>query len=262
MRPIWKGSVSFGLVNIPIRLYSASKARELKFKLLHDADKSEIRYARICKEDGKEIPWEHIVKGYEYKPGDYVILTDEDFDKANVKLSKTVEITDFTKEDEIDPMLFDTPYYLEPEKGAASAYNLLRDALKKSKKVAIGHYVLRQHEHIGIIKPHGDVLVLLQLRYNAEVVDPKEIKTPKEKEVTKKELDLALKLIDQLTTHFNPKKYKDRYTEQVKEIIAKKSKGIKTTVKKAPVSKSGKVHDIMSLLKESLEKNHDRRKIA
>jgi len=262
MRPIWKGSLSFGLVNIPVRLYSASKPRELKFKLLHDTDKSEIRYARICKEDGKEIPWEHIVKGYEYKPGDYVILADEDFEKANLKLTKTVEILDFTKEDEIDPMLYDTPYYLEPEKGAISAYNLLREALKKSKKVAIGQYVLRNHEHIGIIKPHGDILILLQLRYMEEVVNTQDIKIPKEKEASKKELDLALKLIDQLTTHFNPKKYKDKYTAQIKEIIAKKAKGIKTTVKKAPKSKSGKVHDIMSLLKDSLEKHHDRRKIA
>lgn len=134
MRTIWKGAISFGLIHIPVRLYSASKSRELKFKMLHKQDLGEIRYARICKADGKEVPWEDIVKGYEYQEGDFVVLTEEDFKKANPKKTRTIEIIDFTDELQIDTMYYSTPYYLEPEKGAEKAYILLREALKRSKK--------------------------------------------------------------------------------------------------------------------------------
>ena len=166
MRSIWKGALSFGMIHIPVRLYSASKSRELKFKLLHKKDLSEIRYARICKADGKEIPWEEIVKGYEYQKGDYVVLTEEDFEKADIKKTRTIEILDFTDENEIDTLYYSSPYYLEPEKGAGKAYALLREALKRSKKVAVGRFVFRHHEHLGVVRPHGDLLVLHQLRHD------------------------------------------------------------------------------------------------
>ncbi len=264
MRSIWRGAISFGLIHIPVRLYSASRNRALKFKLLHKQDLSEIRYARICKADGKEIPWENIVKGYEYSKGDYVVLTEEDFESANPKKTKTIEIIDFTGEDQIDTMLYDTPYYLEPEKGSAKAYNLLREALKRSKKVAVGNYVIRQHEHLGVIKPHGDVLVLNQLRYHTEIVSPKELNIPKEATATKNEVDIALKFIDQLTKPFRPGDYSDTYIDEVKKIIAQKSKGKKVKIKKSQEKKSPKVHDIMGLLKESLEqhKKKGRKKAA
>ena len=259
MRSIWRGAISFGLIHIPVRLYSASKNRELKFKLLHKKDLSEIRYARICKADGKEIPWEDIVKGYEYRPGDYVVLTEEDFQKANPKKTKTIEIIDFTGEDQIDSMYYDTPYYLEPEKGSSKAYNLLREALKRSKKVAVGNYVLRQHEHLGVIKPHGDVLVLNQLRYHSELKSTKGLNIPKEVPLVKNEVDIALKLIEQLTKPFRPGDYSDTYTDEVKKIIVQKSKGKKIKVKK---EKKPKVHDIMALLKESLEHHKKKGKKA
>lgn len=259
MRSIWRGAISFGLIHIPVRLYSASKNRELKFKLLHKKDLSEIRYARICKADGKEIPWEDIVKGYEYRPGDYVVLTEEDFQKANPKKTKTIEIIDFTGEDQIDSMYYDTPYYLEPEKGSSKAYNLLREALKRSKKVAVGNYVLRQHEHLGVIKAHGDVLVLNQLRYHSELKSPKGLNIPKEAPLVKNEVDVALKLIEQLTKPFRPGDYSDTYTDEVKKIIVQKSKGKKIKVKK---EKKPKVHDIMALLKESLEHHKKKGKKA
>ena len=260
MHSIWKGAISFGLIHIPVRLYSASRSRELKFKLLHKKDLGEIRYARICKVDGKEIPWEEIVKGYEYQEGDYVVLTEEDFESADPKKSKTVEIIDFTEEGAIDTIYFSTPYYLEPQKGAEKAYILLREALKKSKKVAVGHFVFKQHEHLGVIKPKGDILVLNQLRYNSELIAPKGLNIPKKSEASKKEIDIALEFIKQLTKPFKPEEYFDTYTEEIKEIIKKKAKGQKVVIKKGQVPKSAKVHDIMALLKESLEQHKKKTK--
>lgn len=252
MRSIWKAAISFGLVNIPISLYSATRDRELKFTLLHKRDLSEIRYAKICKEEEKEVPFDQIVKGYEYEKGNYVVLTDEDFEKANIEKNKTIEILDFTDEDEIDIVYYEKPYFLEPDKGAGKAYALLREALKKSKKVAIAKYVLKNHEHLAVLKPYKNVLILNQMRTYAELLNPDELKLPEQEKIANKEMEMALKLIEQLSGPFHPEEYKDTYTEDLKEIIAKKSKGIKIHPKgKAP--KPSKVTDIMSLLKASLE---------
>jgi len=265
MRSLWRGAISFGLVNIPVRLYKASRERELKFKLLHKKDLSEIRYARICKADGKEVPWEEIVKGYKWKDGDYVVLADEDFKKANLKKTQSIDIIDFTNEDQIDAIYYETPYYLEPEKGAAKAYVLLREALRRSKKVAVGNYVFRQHEHLGVIKPYGDLLLLNQLRYDAELVDPKDLNIPKKEAVSKNEIDIALELIDNLTKPFHPSEYADTYTKEITAVIAQKAKGRRVKIKTQPTTKAPKVHDIMALLKQSLQehkKKPKRRKIA
>lgn len=259
MRAIWKASISFGLVNIPINLYSATRERELKFTLLHKRDMSTVRYAKICKEEEKEIPYEEIVKGYEYEKGNYIILTDEDFEKANVEKTKSIEILDFTDEDEIDIMYYDRPYFLEPDKGANKAYALLRDALKKSKKVGIAKFVLKNHEHLAVIKPHGKALILNQMRTHAEVLEPVDLKLPEEEKVSGKEMEMALQLIEHLSGPFHPEQYKDTYTEEIKEIIAKKAKGIKIKPKgKAP--KPSKVTDIMTLLKASLEHKPEKTK--
>jgi DNA end-binding protein Ku len=265
MRSLWKGAITFGLVNIPVRLYKASKDRELKFKLLHKKDLSEIRYARICKADGKEVPWDEVVKGYEWKDGDYVVLADEDFERANLKKTRSIDIIDFTDEDQIDTIYYQTPYYIEPEKGAGKAYALLREALKRSKKVAVGNYVLRQHEHLGVIKPHGDLLLLNQLRYDAEIVQPKDLNIPKKESLPKNEIDMALELIDKLTKPFHPSEYVDTYAEEIKNVIKQKAKGRRVKIKKEAAPKSPKVHDIMALLKQSLQerkKKPKRRKIA
>ena len=265
MRSLWKGAISFGLVNIPIRLYKASRERELKFKLLHKKDLSEIRYARICKADGKEVPWEEVVKGYQLQDGDYVVLADEDFERANLKKTRSIDIIDFTDEDQIDTIYYETPYYIEPEKGAAKAYILLREALKRSKKVAVGNYVLRQHEHLAVIKPHGDLLLLNQLRYDAEIIKPKDLNIPKKEAISKTEIDMALELIDKLTKPFHPSDYVDTYAKEIKQVINQKAKGKRVKIKKEPVSKTPKVHDIMTLLKESLaerKKKSKKRKIA
>ena len=231
MRSIWRGALSFGLIHIPIRLYSGSRGRELKFRLLHKKDHGEIRYARICKSDGKEIPWKDVVKGYEYRKGDYIVLADEDFEKANLKRTKSIEILDFTLEEEIDSMYFEKPYYMEPEKGAEKAYVLLREALRRSKKVAIGRFVFMHHEHIGVIKPHGEMLILNQLRYDSELVKPQGLRIPKTSAVSKNELEMALQLIDNLTKPFRPGQYHDTYITEMQAIIRKKAKGKKIALR-------------------------------
>lgn len=253
MRAIWKGALSFGLIHIPVRLYSASRSRELKFKMLHKHDLSEIRYARVCKADGKEVPWEDVVKGYEVKDGDYVVLTEADFEKADIKKTRTIEILDFTKEDQIDTIYYATPYYLEPEKGAGKAYALLLEALKRSKKVAVGRFVFHHHEHLGVVRVHENHLILHQLRYQTEILSPKDLNIPQVK-VAKNELDIALKLIDELTKPFKPSQYSDTYTDDVKALIKKKAKGQRVTIKKEPRAPSAKAQDIMHLLKASLKK--------
>lgn len=255
MRAMWTGSLSFGLINIPIRLYSATEDRGgLSFDMLHKKDLSPIRYARICKADGKEIPYEDIVKGYKYENGDYVVLLDEDFKRADIKKTKSIEIMDFVDEKEIDSIYYEKPYYLEPGKGADKAYVLLRESLLKSKKVGLGRFVFHTREHIAIIRPYGDLLILEQLRYQSEIRNPAELHIPKKTEASSREITMAIKLIDQLTAHFKPKSYHDTYTEELKKVIAEKAKGKKHRVaKKGKEPKITPVHDIMHLLKESLE---------
>jgi len=253
MRSIWKGALSFGLVNIPVHMYTASQEKEISFVLLHKKDHSEIRYARICKAEEKEVPWNEIVKGYEYEKGDFVILNDEDFEKANLKKTKTIEILNFIKEDEIDTMYYVKPYFLEPDK-SDKAYALLRDALKKSKKVGLAKYVLRNREHIAVVKVHENMIILNELRYQNELIIPQDLKIPALQKPVGKEIDIAMQLIDQLTVPFEPENYKDDYTEEIKEIIKQKEKGQRGPVHpKTEKEPSKKIHDIMSLLQASLE---------
>lgn len=251
MHTIWKGSISFGLVNIPVRLYSASQERELKFVMLHKKDMSQIRFARICKSEEKEVPWAEIVKGYEYQPGDFVVLEDEDFQKANLQKTKTIEIINFVEESEIESIYYEKPYYLEPDKEAGTAYNLLREAMLKTGKVGLAKYVIHNKEHLAVVKPHQNVLIVNQLRFYNELVQPDDIKVPSTTKVGTKELDIAMKLIDQLTEEFKPEDYTDTYTEEIKDIIEKKAKGKPIHPKKGEV-KTTKVHDIMELLQASL----------
>lgn len=255
MRSMWKGSLSFGLVNIPVHMYTGSKEKELSFILLHKKDLSEIHYARICKTEGKEVPWNEIVKGFEFEKGEYVIVTDEDFAKANLRKSKTIEIVNFVEESEVDPIYYVKPYYLEPDKNAEKAYSLLRDALKKSKKVGLAKFVLRNKEHIALIKPHENMLIVNELRYQAELLKAEDLKLPSEREkINSKELDIAIQLIDHLTVSFKPERYKDTYVQEMKKIIQYKAKG-RAIHPKTEAPKSSKVSDIMSLLQASLETN-------
>ncbi len=252
MRPIWTGALGFGLVTLPVQLYSGTAGTELDLDLLHKKDLSPIRYARVCRKDGKEIPYEDVVRGYEYSDGDYVVLTEEDFKSANVRKTQLIDVVSFAMESEIDPIYSDKPYFLEPIEGSAKAYVILREALKKSKKVGVAKFVLRNREHLGIVKPEGNILVLEQLKYEGEIQPVKNIKIS-EREPSEKELNMALQLIDELTEHFKPEKFHDTYQEDLKKMIAAKAKGKKPKARDKMPEKT-RSRDLMAVLKASLEK--------
>lgn len=253
MRPIWSGVLSFGLINIPVKLYSATASEKLKFNYLHKTDLSPIRYAKVCRKDGKELTQNDLVKGYEYQDGDYVILTEEDFKKANLHKSEAIDILDFVKESEIDFIYFEKPYYLAPDKGAAKAYSILRESLKKSKKVGVAKFVIHNKEHLGVIKPFEHLIVLEQMRFEDEIAAPDTLNLPKHESLRAKELTMASSLIDQLTETFKIGDYKDTYKEELNQLIKNKIKGHKVKPK-GEVPHPSKSTDLMMLLKESLAK--------
>lgn len=255
MHVIWTGSISFGLVNIPVRMFSGTNAREgIDLDMLHKSDQSPIRFARICRKDGKEVPWEDIVKGYEYRDGDYVVLNKDELDKLDTKRTETIDIRQFVAEGEIDVRYFEKPYYLEPAKGGEKAYALLRMALDESGRLALTRFVIHQREHLGVIKPVGKALVLNQMRFPTDLREATDLKFPSDKGVAKDELKVALKLIEQGTKHFAPEDYHDTYTEELEDLIKAKSKG------KKPKKQAGKTKDtdatakdLMGALKASLK---------
>lgn len=253
MRAIWNGSISFGLVNIPVRMYSGSESREgIDLDMLHKEDHAPIRYARICRKDGEEIPWNDIVKGYEYRDGDYIVLTQKELDTLDTKKTQTVDIQQFVDEGDIDIRYFEKPYYLEAVKGGEKAYALLRGALQKSGKLALAKFVLHQREHMAVVKPIGRALVLEQMRYPSDLREPGELKFPTEKEVTEKELEMALKLIKQETKPFIAEDLHDTYTEELEEMIKAKTKGKKVAKRVEPAEKTS-AKDLMGALKASLK---------
>lgn len=253
MRAIWNGSISFGLVNIPVRMYSSVESREgIDLNMLHKQDHAPIRYARICRKDGQEIPWDDIVKGYEYREGDYIVLTQKELDSLDAKKTQTIDIAQFVDEADIDIRYFEKPYYLEAVKGGEKAYALLRDALKKSGKLALCTFVLHQREHVAVVKPIGRALVLDQMRYPSDLRQPGELNFPTDREVTDKELEMALKLIKQETKPFIAEDLRDTYTEELEEMIKAKTKGKKLTAPKQTVEKTS-AKDLMGALKASLK---------
>ena len=257
MRAIWTGSISFGLVNIPVKLFSGSESNTLDLDMLRKSDLCPVKYLRVCKQDNREIPFDEIVKGYEYSDGRYIVLTNEDFENANVEKTHLIDILDFVDENEIDTRYFEKPYYLEPDKTGAKPYALLREALKRSGKVGIANYVLRNRGNIGVIKPLENVLVLNQMRYLEEIRKPDELKLPTAENVRDQEIDLALTLIDQYIDQFDPSKYKDTYVEDLKKIIDEKAQGMQPEPHgKAP--QPTKVVDMMTLLKKSLEQKREK----
>jgi DNA end-binding protein Ku len=252
MRAMWSGSISFGLVNIPVKLFSGSESKTLDLDMLRKSDLCPIKYLRVCKLDNKEVPYEEIVKGYEYSDGDYVVLTDKDFENASLEKTHLIDILDFVDEHEIDTRYFEKPYYLEPDKTGTKAYALLREALQRSGKVGIASYVLRNRGSLGVLKPLGDLLVLNAIRYQEEIRNPEELKLPKAENLREPEVELALSLIGQLTTKFDPAKYKDQYLDELKQLIEEKAQG-REPQPQAPAPQPGKVIDMMELLKESLK---------
>jgi DNA end-binding protein Ku len=261
-RAIWKGSISFGLVNIPIALYPATKREELKFRLLRKSDLSPVSYKRVAEKDGKEVPWDQIVKGYEYEKGKYVVLKDEDFERVDVEATQTVDIQDFVELDEIDPIFFYKPYYLEPQKGGDKAYVLLRDALKDSNKVGVAKVVIKTREYLAGVKPEDGALVLELMHFADELADMSNLHIPKKVEVGKREMTMAKSLIDSMSSKWEPQKYKDDYREALMEVIEEKveagGKEIEEKPRKAP--KPTKVIDLVSVLQKSLEETGAKRK--
>ncbi|HMQ78780.1 MAG TPA: Ku protein [Ignavibacteria bacterium] len=253
MKALWKGSISFGLVNIPVKLYSASQSHTLDLDMLRKGDLCQVRFARVCRDDGKEIPYEDIVKGYKYEDGDYVVLTDKDFESASVEKTHTIDILHFVNEKEIDPVYFEKPYFLEPERSGTKSYALLREAIKQTKKAGIGRFVLKNREHIGLLRLFDDIIVFNQIRYYDEIRDRDELSIPASKQVTKKEIDMAVDLIKQLSKKYNPKEYKDTYVDELKKIITKKARGQKIKPK-GTTPKPSAAGSLMKLLKQSMKK--------
>lgn len=255
MRAIWKGAISFGLVNIPVGLYSATRpSTEIKFRLLRDRDHSPVRYKRVAEADGKEVPWENIVKGYEFDKDEFIALTEKDFERVNIKSNQTVDIREFVSLEEIDPMFFDQPYFLAPEKGGDKAYVLLREALKKSGKVGIAKVTIKTREHLAAVKPLDNALVLELMHFADEISDTNELSLPKNVEAGKKELAMAESLIKGMTDKWEPEKYKDEYRESLTKMIEEKiaSGGKEVPVHKPKVGKATNVVDLVSILQKSL----------
>ncbi len=249
MRAILTGSIGFGLVNIPIKMYSAVETSTLDLDMLDKKDHANIKYKRVNENTGKEVAWENIVRGYLVNEK-YVVLEKSDFEKASPEKTKHIEISQFVDEKEIDSTYFEVPYFLEPDKTGTRAYALLRDALKKSGKAGVGLFVMHNREHVAVIKAKDDVIILNRIRFAQELRSPKDLKLPDTKSKPE-ELKMAVALIDQLSQKFDPKKYKDEYSDKLLKIINAKAKG-----KKAPFKPMKVVHsstkDLMEQLKASL----------
>jgi DNA end-binding protein Ku len=254
MRAIWKGSISFSLINIPIALYPATRREELKFRLLRSSDLSPVNYKRVAEVDGKEVPWEEIVKGYEYEKGKFVVLKDDDFKRADIEATQSVDIVDFVKLEEINPIFFDKPYYLEPEKRGEKAYALLREALNKSGKVGIAKVVIKTRQHLAAVKPQKGLLALELMHFAEEIVDATELKIPSKVEVGGRELQMATDLVEKMSAPWKPDQYTDEYRHALLEVIQEKvESGGKTPAAHGTPKKPANVVDLVSVLQRSLE---------
>lgn len=255
-RSIWSGAISFGLVNIPVKLQSAVQDDNIDFDMLSKEDMAPIRYARIDSKTGEEVAYKDIVKGFQYAKGKYVVVSDEDFEKARPDIAKSIDIIQFVKEDEIDPVYYEKPYYIVPAKGAEKSYKLLLKALDETKTVGLAEFMLRNRAHICILKNHEGVLLLNQLRYHEEIREVPEVKTAAQR-ITPKEIQLATKLINQLTETFNPAAFKDTYIAELKKVIKAKAAGKDIHIAE-PRKMPAEVRDLMEILKESLNKGKKR----
>jgi DNA end-binding protein Ku len=260
MRAIWKGTISFGLVNIPISLYPATRREDLSFRLLRASDLSRVNYKRVAEADGKEVTWENIVKGYEFKKDQFVPLTDEDFKRVDIEATQTVDILNFVKLEEVNPLLFYKPYYMESGKGGDKAYVLLRDALMDSGKIAITKVVIKTRQHLAAIKPQEKGLMLELMHFPGEIMDVSDFKVPEPRPVTKPEMKMALQLIESMSTKWDPSEYKDEYREALEAMIEKK---LENGGKMAPVPKkkaATNVIDLASVLQRSIrETSHSQK---
>jgi DNA end-binding protein Ku len=254
-RAIWSGTISFGLLNVPVKLYSAVSKKNVSFRELRASDSSRIRHKRVAEADGEEVPYEEIVKGYELAPDHYVVLTRDELEELDPQKTRAIEILDFVDLDDIDPIYFDHPYYLGPAEGAEKAYALLVNAMREQKKVAIARFVLRNKEHLAAIRPMGNVLTMATMRFADEVVQPDEVDgvvPEKAAKPRKQEIDMAKQLINSLATDFDPDKYRDEYREELISLIERKARGEEVVEAVSEEPKPTKAPDLMAALEESL----------
>ncbi|MDP9024502.1 MAG: Ku protein [Candidatus Eremiobacteraeota bacterium] len=256
---IWSGAINFGLVTIPVKLFTAVRSDELSFNMLHAKDEGRIKYERVCSVDGKPVPWDEIVKGYEYEKGQYVMLSDDDFKKVNPEATQSVDILEFVDLDQINPMYFDKPYYLEPSKQGRHAYALLREALSLANKVAIARVVIRTKEYIAAVKPSGEAHVLELMHWANEIVDQSTLELPGSEKLPEAEMKMAKMLIDTMSVDaFEPEKFTNRYHDEMLAMIEARAQGKELPkAKKAPART--KVVNLMDVLAQSLEESKKRR---
>jgi len=254
MRPIWKGSISFGLVNIPIALYAATRREELKFRLLRASDLSPVNYKRVAEADGKEVSWDQIVKGYEHEKGKFVVLKEEDFQRVDVEATQTVDIIDFVGLSEINPMYFHKPFYMEPAKGGTKAYVLLRDALRNTGKVGVAKVVIKTRQYLAAVKANEKALLLELMHFADELVDPDSLDLPADAKVSKGEMEMAKALISRMTAKWQPDKYKDDYRTSLLGLIEQKveSGGQEIKAPKGKPKRPTNVIDLVEVLKRSM----------
>lgn len=252
-RSMWKGSLAFGLVNIPIELYSAVRDHRPKFRLLHAKDESPVHYERVCQSEGKPVGWEDLVKGYEYEKGQFVVLTKDDFKAAALEKSKTIDILDFVDPKDVDDRYYETPYYLQPGKGADRSYALLREAIRESGKIGIAKIILRDAQHLAAVESIGDALVLTMMRFADELADLADFKFPKAEGIRPAELKMALQLVDSLAGDWQPDKYTDEYRDNLMKVIQGKLKGKRPKLRERETEHTADVVDLMARLRASLE---------
>jgi DNA end-binding protein Ku len=256
MRAIWKGAISFGLVNIPIALYPATRAEELKFRLLRSSDLSPVNYKRVAEADGKEVPWDQIVKGYEYEKGKFIVLKEEDFQRVDIEATQTVDIANFVNLEEVNPIFFQKPYYMEPQKGGDKAYVLLREALRASGRIGIAKVVIKTRQHLAAVKPQESGLMLELMHFASELIDVGEFKFPAGTEVGKKEMQMAQALIDSMSDEWKPEEYVDEYRAALEKVIDEKArKGDTSGLTPPRKAKATNVIDLVSVLQKSLEQS-------
>ncbi|HTI69605.1 MAG TPA: Ku protein [Candidatus Limnocylindria bacterium] len=257
MRAVWNGTISFGLVSIPISLFPATKKEELAFRLLRKKDLSPVNYKRVAEADGKEVPWEDIVKGYEYEKGKFVVIKDEDFQRVDVEATQTVDIINFVSIEKVDPLLFYKPYYMEVGKGGDKAYVLLREAMSQAGKIAISKVVIKTRQHLAAIKPQHHGLMLELMHFPDELLDADEFKSPGNKSLGKPELNMAKQLIDSMSTEWTPEMYKDDYHEALEALIEEKvARGGKLPALSHKKKKATNVIDLVSVLQKSVEQHN------
>jgi DNA end-binding protein Ku len=251
-RAIWKGAISFGLVNIPIELHTAVRDHRPHFRMLHAKDKSPVRFERVCLRDGDPVAWADLIKGYEYQKGRFVVITKEDFRAAALEKTRTIDIIDFVEADQIDDRFFETPYYLVPAKGGERAYALLREAIRESGRIGIAKFILRDAQHLAAVEVIEDGLVLSVMRFHDELVDEKQFEFPKAKDIRPQELQMAKALVNSLAADWDPGKYTDQYRENLMKVIQAKLKGKEIDLESEETPRAAEVVDLMERLRRSL----------